>query len=173
MAPDCNVQCNFCKRIYDCANESRPGVTSACSRRSRPCDYLESVLQEGPADHGGGNRRAGRPVRHARTDPGNAASGPRASSRDAALRGVERIERGALCRRPGRAGGKPRHADRQRRRSGDRRQDLRLGPRRKAGLPRPIGGRVALGPPGGGHPCAEGARDHGQDQHDHHPRRER
>lgn len=28
VAPDCNVQCNFCNRLYDCANESRPGVTS-------------------------------------------------------------------------------------------------------------------------------------------------
>lgn len=27
VAPNCNIQCNFCNRIYDCANESRPGVT--------------------------------------------------------------------------------------------------------------------------------------------------
>lgn len=29
VAPACNVQCNYCNRKYDCANESRPGVTSA------------------------------------------------------------------------------------------------------------------------------------------------
>src|SRR5450631_3000389 len=28
VAPACNVQCNFCNRKYDCANESRPGVVS-------------------------------------------------------------------------------------------------------------------------------------------------
>ncbi|MBP2625356.1 MAG: Radical domain protein [Firmicutes bacterium] len=27
VAPHCNIQCNFCNRLYDCANESRPGVT--------------------------------------------------------------------------------------------------------------------------------------------------
>jgi nitrogen fixation protein NifB len=27
VAPDCNIQCNFCNRLYDCVNESRPGVT--------------------------------------------------------------------------------------------------------------------------------------------------
>ncbi|MDH7509316.1 MAG: nitrogenase cofactor biosynthesis protein NifB [Methanomassiliicoccales archaeon] len=28
VAPRCNIQCNYCNRRYDCANESRPGVTS-------------------------------------------------------------------------------------------------------------------------------------------------
>jgi len=28
VAPDCNIQCNYCNRKYDCVNESRPGVTS-------------------------------------------------------------------------------------------------------------------------------------------------
>ncbi len=28
VAPKCNIQCAFCDRKYDCANESRPGVTS-------------------------------------------------------------------------------------------------------------------------------------------------
>jgi nitrogenase molybdenum-iron protein alpha/beta subunit/MoaA/NifB/PqqE/SkfB family radical SAM enzyme/predicted Fe-Mo cluster-binding NifX family protein len=27
VAPACNIQCNYCVRGYDCANESRPGVT--------------------------------------------------------------------------------------------------------------------------------------------------
>lgn len=27
-APACNIQCNYCNRKYDCANESRPGVVS-------------------------------------------------------------------------------------------------------------------------------------------------
>jgi nitrogen fixation protein NifB len=28
VAPACNLQCHYCNRKYDCANESRPGVTS-------------------------------------------------------------------------------------------------------------------------------------------------
>jgi nitrogenase molybdenum-iron protein alpha/beta subunit/MoaA/NifB/PqqE/SkfB family radical SAM enzyme len=28
VAPSCNIRCNYCVRRYDCANESRPGVTS-------------------------------------------------------------------------------------------------------------------------------------------------
>lgn len=28
VAPNCNVQCNYCNRKFDCVNESRPGVTS-------------------------------------------------------------------------------------------------------------------------------------------------
>jgi nitrogen fixation protein NifB len=28
VAPGCNIQCNYCNRKFDCANESRPGVTS-------------------------------------------------------------------------------------------------------------------------------------------------
>ena len=28
VAPACNIQCNYCVRDFDCANESRPGVTS-------------------------------------------------------------------------------------------------------------------------------------------------
>ncbi len=28
VAPACNIQCNYCNRKYDCANESRPGVGS-------------------------------------------------------------------------------------------------------------------------------------------------
>lgn len=28
VAPACNIQCNYCNRLFDCVNESRPGVTS-------------------------------------------------------------------------------------------------------------------------------------------------
>jgi nitrogen fixation protein NifB len=44
IAPDCNVQCNFCKRIYDCANESRPGVTTAVLSPQQSLVYLNRVL---------------------------------------------------------------------------------------------------------------------------------
>ncbi|MEM0911923.1 MAG: nitrogenase cofactor biosynthesis protein NifB, partial [Pseudomonadota bacterium] len=28
VAPACNIQCHYCNRKFDCANESRPGVVS-------------------------------------------------------------------------------------------------------------------------------------------------
>lgn len=48
VAPDCNLQCNFCKRKYDCANESRPGVTTAVLTPGQALHYLEKVLQRDP-----------------------------------------------------------------------------------------------------------------------------
>jgi nitrogen fixation protein NifB len=35
VAPHCNIRCNFCNRLYDCANESRPAVTRGILE---PCD---------------------------------------------------------------------------------------------------------------------------------------
>jgi nitrogen fixation protein NifB len=40
VAPRCNVQCRFCDRSFDCANESRPGVTA---RLLRPQEALWRV----------------------------------------------------------------------------------------------------------------------------------
>jgi nitrogen fixation protein NifB len=48
VAPECNVQCNFCKRKYDCANESRPGVTTAVLTPLQAMTYLGSVLKHDP-----------------------------------------------------------------------------------------------------------------------------
>jgi nitrogen fixation protein NifB len=53
VAPGCNIKCGFCERRFDCANESRPGVTS---RILTPQQALERVRlvkehmdrQEGP-----------------------------------------------------------------------------------------------------------------------------
>lgn len=41
VAPACNIQCNYCNRKYDCANESRPGVTS---ERMTPETALRKVM---------------------------------------------------------------------------------------------------------------------------------
>jgi nitrogen fixation protein NifB len=41
VAPACNIQCHYCNRKYDCANESRPGVVS---ERLTPADALRKVL---------------------------------------------------------------------------------------------------------------------------------
>lgn len=40
VAPACNIQCKYCIRKYDCANESRPGITS---RVLTPAEALERV----------------------------------------------------------------------------------------------------------------------------------
>ena len=41
VAPACNIQCHYCYRKYDCANESRPGVVS---ERLSPADAVRKVL---------------------------------------------------------------------------------------------------------------------------------
>jgi nitrogen fixation protein NifB len=48
VAPRCNVQCNFCDRRYDCANESRPGVTSAVLTPAQAAQYLRRVKERIP-----------------------------------------------------------------------------------------------------------------------------
>lgn len=40
VAPACNIQCGYCVRKFDCANESRPGVTS---KVMTPHEALERV----------------------------------------------------------------------------------------------------------------------------------
>jgi len=40
VAPECNIQCNYCNRKFDCANESRPGVTSRIMSPEQACEYL-------------------------------------------------------------------------------------------------------------------------------------
>ncbi|MBI3392036.1 MAG: nitrogenase cofactor biosynthesis protein NifB [Nitrospirae bacterium] len=41
VAPACNIQCHYCNRKYDCANESRPGVVS---ERLTPEQAAQRVL---------------------------------------------------------------------------------------------------------------------------------
>lgn len=45
VAPNCNLGCNFCNRKYDCANESRPGVTSTVLTPGQALAYLERILE--------------------------------------------------------------------------------------------------------------------------------
>lgn len=37
VAPKCNIQCNYCRRKFDCVNESRPGVTSQILSPQEAC----------------------------------------------------------------------------------------------------------------------------------------
>ncbi|CCG06941.1 nitrogenase cofactor biosynthesis protein NifB [Pararhodospirillum photometricum] len=41
VAPACNIQCNYCNRKFDCANESRPGVVS---ERLSPEEAVRKVV---------------------------------------------------------------------------------------------------------------------------------
>ncbi|MFA5256691.1 MAG: radical SAM protein [Opitutales bacterium] len=44
VAPQCNIQCNYCNRKYDCVNESRPGVTSTNLSPGQALAYLDGVF---------------------------------------------------------------------------------------------------------------------------------
>ncbi|MBI4797797.1 MAG: nitrogenase cofactor biosynthesis protein NifB [Desulfarculus sp.] len=48
VAPLCNLRCNYCNRKYDCANESRPGVTSGLLTPHQAVEYLARVLEQEP-----------------------------------------------------------------------------------------------------------------------------
>lgn len=48
VAPECNIQCKYCSRKYDCVNESRPGVTSAVLTPEEALDYLGRVRAKAP-----------------------------------------------------------------------------------------------------------------------------
>ena len=49
VAPGCNISCNYCVRKFDCANESRPGVTSRVQTSE---EALETVLKAKASDIG-------------------------------------------------------------------------------------------------------------------------
>lgn len=44
IARECNIQCKYCNRLYDCVNESRPGVTSVVLTPMQAIYYLEKVI---------------------------------------------------------------------------------------------------------------------------------
>jgi nitrogen fixation protein NifB len=46
VAPECNIQCKYCNRKYDCVNESRPGVTSAILSPVQALEYVEKVKKK-------------------------------------------------------------------------------------------------------------------------------
>ncbi len=45
VAPACNIQCRYCERKYDCANESRPGVTSRVLDPLEAAERVETFLE--------------------------------------------------------------------------------------------------------------------------------
>jgi nitrogenase molybdenum-iron protein alpha/beta subunit/MoaA/NifB/PqqE/SkfB family radical SAM enzyme len=48
VAPECNIQCNYCLRNYDCMNESRPGVASKILTPSEALDRYVSLKKASP-----------------------------------------------------------------------------------------------------------------------------
>lgn len=48
VAPACNIQCNYCNRKYDCANESRPGVVSELLSPEQALLKAQAVAQSIP-----------------------------------------------------------------------------------------------------------------------------
>lgn len=46
VAPRCNIQCNYCNRLYDCCNESRPGVTSSVLMPLQASYYFDALKQK-------------------------------------------------------------------------------------------------------------------------------
>ena len=48
VAPACNIQCNYCNRKYDCANETRPGVVSEVLRPEQALRKVKAVAAKIP-----------------------------------------------------------------------------------------------------------------------------
>jgi nitrogen fixation protein NifB len=46
VAPECNVQCNYCVRKFDCVNESRPGVASEVLSPERALELARTIVSE-------------------------------------------------------------------------------------------------------------------------------
>lgn len=45
VAPACNIQCKYCIRKYDCANESRPGITSKVFTLSEAMERVKVLVE--------------------------------------------------------------------------------------------------------------------------------
>lgn len=48
VAPECNIQCTYCKRKFDCVNESRPGVTSSIISPEEALERVKVVEKKFP-----------------------------------------------------------------------------------------------------------------------------
>jgi nitrogen fixation protein NifB len=47
VAPECNIQCGYCVRKYDCVNESRPGVASIILSPAEALERVDAVVGRG------------------------------------------------------------------------------------------------------------------------------
>ncbi len=46
VAPRCNIKCGYCDRKHDCANESRPGVTSRLLTPVQALEHVRTILAD-------------------------------------------------------------------------------------------------------------------------------
>lgn len=46
VAPRCNISCAYCERKHDCANESRPGVTSRLQSPQSALEHLRQIMAD-------------------------------------------------------------------------------------------------------------------------------
>ncbi len=52
VAPGCNIKCGFCERKFDCANESRPGITSRVLTPEQGVERVRLVQRHMAAQNG-------------------------------------------------------------------------------------------------------------------------
>ncbi len=45
VAPACNIQCRYCSKKYDCANESRPGIASRVLNPNEALERVRSLVE--------------------------------------------------------------------------------------------------------------------------------
>jgi len=50
VAPECNIQCGYCVRKYDCVNESRPGVASTILSPGEAIERVRAVVERGAGE---------------------------------------------------------------------------------------------------------------------------
>ena len=48
VAPKCNIQCNYCDRRYDCANENRPGVAAEILQPEEAAKKVGNIIKAEP-----------------------------------------------------------------------------------------------------------------------------
>ncbi|HIJ96007.1 MAG TPA: radical SAM protein, partial [Desulfuromonadales bacterium] len=46
VAPQCNIKCGYCERKHDCANESRPGVTSKLLTPQQALEKVREIIAD-------------------------------------------------------------------------------------------------------------------------------
>jgi nitrogen fixation protein NifB len=51
VAPECNIQCGYCVRKYDCVNESRPGVASVVLSPEEALERVHAVVGRGRGEY--------------------------------------------------------------------------------------------------------------------------
>lgn len=67
VAPRCNIQCVYCKREYDCPNESRPGVCSRVETPQEACERAAELLLRYPENQVIGIAGPGEPLANEET----------------------------------------------------------------------------------------------------------